>query len=57
MTPRRRALAYLAIALFFGGVAIATQAHDAPPTIVAAGAVGLGASLTLSVVWWSRGTS
>lgn len=57
MTPRRRALAWLASALYFGAALLSVRGHDAPPVVQAGAAWGLGASLSASAVWWGRGST
>lgn len=52
---RRRALAWLASALYFGAALLCVRGHDAPPVVQAAAAWGMGASLSVSIAWWGKG--
>lgn len=56
MTPRRKALAHFAAALYFSACLFAARADaEVPAYITAAAAWGMGVSLALSAVWWGRG--
>lgn len=56
MTPRRRALAYLAAAPYFAACLLSARADaEVPTSVQGAAAWGMGASLALSAVWWGRG--
>lgn len=55
MTPHRRALAWLALAVYFGCALLAAHADDAPGLVQGGAAWGMGASLALSAAWWARG--
>lgn len=51
MTSRTRALAWLAMAVYFGACLLLAARVD-EPRAVAAAAWGMGASIGLSVAWW-----
>jgi hypothetical protein len=57
VTPRRKALAHFAAALYFSACLFAARADAEVPTyITAAAAWGMGVSLAMSAVWWGRGS-
>lgn len=51
MTARTRALAWLAVGVYFAACLLLAARADAP-RVTAVAAWGLGASLGLSVAWW-----
>jgi len=54
MTSRTRAIAWLAMTVYFGACLLLAARIEASRGVTAAAAWGMGASLDLSVAWWWR---